>query len=381
VDEIVEHYPDACRGCGREFVEHERRGGRYGRHQVAELPAISVILVEHRTRRLRCPECNARTTARLPAGVAGSAFGPRLRAAIVTLTARNRVSRRGITELAQDLFGIALATGTVDAICQRAGDALEHPYQQLHEWVLGQDALHVDETGWRTAGDSRALWTATAQDAAFLQIAEHCNREQFNELVGPFAGILVSDRWVGYEHLDPERRQVCWSHLQRDFRRHAEGLAEQKLFGEQGLELTRHVFAAWRAYRDEHHDRQRLQTEIAPIRSQLRALIEHAGGRKTRHNRYHRRFANNLLKVWPALWTFTEHAGVEPTNNPAERALRGPVIHRKLSHGTRSHDGERFAERALSIAATCRQQQRSLFEFLTQLLTAHPRGDPLPVLI
>ena len=28
----------------------------------------------------------------------------------------------------------------------------------------------------------------------------------------------------------------------------AEGLAEQKSFGEQGLELTRGVIAAWRAY-------------------------------------------------------------------------------------------------------------------------------------
>ncbi len=36
--------------------------------------------------------------------------------------------------------------------------------------------------------------------------------------------------------------------------------------------------------------------------------------------------------------TFTTHAGVQPTNNPAERALRSPVIHRKLSHGTRADD-------------------------------------------
>ncbi len=75
-------------------------------------------------------------------------------------------------------------------------------------------------------------------DAAFFQIAEHCNREQFDALIGPFPGIVVSDRWNGYSHRDPTHRQVCWSHLQRDFRRHADGLAEQKTFGESGLELT-----------------------------------------------------------------------------------------------------------------------------------------------
>lgn len=78
--------------------------------------------------------------------------------------------------------------------------------------------------------------------ASIFEIAEHCNREQFDELIGDYAGIVVSDRWPGYQHLDPNRRQVCWSHLQRDFRRHSEGLAEQKTFGEQGLKLTGRVF-------------------------------------------------------------------------------------------------------------------------------------------
>lgn len=77
--------------------------------------------------------------------------------------------------------------------------------------------------------------------------------------------------------------------------------------------------------------------------------------------------------------TFTLINGVEPTN-PAERALRGPVIHRKLSLGTQSQRGERFAERALSAATTCRLQSRSLFTYLSDLITAHNRGDPFTAL-
>jgi transposase len=380
IDEIVCHYPGVCRGCGHEFTDDERRpGGRFGRHQIAELPPISVMVVEHRTHRLRCSCCGLAATAQLPDGIGCSAFGPRLRAAIVTLTARNRISRRGIAELALELFGARLSTGSVDAICQQASTALCDPHAALRAWVLAQDALHVDETGWRTAGDSRALWTMSTPNGSIFEIAEHCDREQFDQLIGSYPGIIVSDRWPGYEHLDPHRRQVCWSHVQRDFRRHSEGLSEQKTFGERGLELTGAVFAAWRGYQHEHHERSHLQADIEPIQSQLRALLEDAG-RKSKRTRLHRRFANNLLKVWPALWTFTTLPGVEPTNNPAERALRAPVIHRKLSHGTRSDDGERFAERALTAATTCRQQGRSLFDFLTELLTAHARGDPLPTL-
>jgi len=381
VDEIVDHYPDACGGCGRQFDDQQRRAsGRFGRHQVCELPPISVIVSEHRTHQLRCRHCRARTSARLPELIGVSPFGPRFHAAVVTLTARHRISRRGICELVCDLFGATISTGAVDAICQRASDALAGPHCQLQDWVLDQAAVHVDETGWRTRGEARALWTATTPQATFLQIAERCDREQFNALIGTeYRGTVVSDRWNGFSHLDPDRRQVCWSHLQRDFRRHADGLGEQKTFGEQGVALTKQVFAAWRAYQHEHHDRQRLQTEIAPIQIELRALLQAASPKKAR-NRWHRQFANNLLKIWPALWTFTILNGIQPTNNPAERALRGPVIHRKLSLGTQSPDGERFAEGALSTAATCRLQKRSLFTYLSDLITAHTRGDPFPAL-
>jgi len=380
IDEIVDHYPDACGGCGREFPCQERQPKRrFGRHQVCELPPISVIWTEHRTHQLRCRGCRARTSARLPKEIGACAFGPRLQAAVVTLTARHRVSRRGISELARDLFGVTLSTGSADAICQRASEALAGPHLQLQDWILDQGSVHVDETGWRTSGEGRALWTATTQGAAFFQIAAHCNRAQFNALIGPYPGIVVSDRWNGYSHLDPHQRQVCWSHLQRDFRRHADGLGEQKTFGEAGVPLANQVFTAWRAYQHEHHDRQRLQAEIAPLQTDLRKLLEDASP-KSRRTRWHRQFANNLLKVWPALWTFTTIDGVEPTNNPAERALRGPVIHRKLSLGTQSDNGERFAERALSAAVTCRMQHRSFYTYLSELLATHTRGDPFPAL-
>lgn len=80
VDEIVERYPDACRGCGHEFTGDERRPGvRFGRHQVAELPPISVVVVEHRTHRLRCPSVAPRRPPVCPMGSAHRRSGPTCR--------------------------------------------------------------------------------------------------------------------------------------------------------------------------------------------------------------------------------------------------------------------------------------------------------------
>jgi hypothetical protein len=68
---------------------------------------------------------------------------------------------------------------------------------------------------------------------------------------------------------------------------------------------------------------------------------------------------------------------VEPTNNHAERSLRGAVIYRKLSLGSQSEGGERKIERLLSASVTCRLQHRSLFAYLSEIIAAHARGDPL----
>jgi transposase len=379
IDEFADHFPLACGGCAREFREEERvPGARFGRHQVVELPLITVLVTEHRTHRLRCPDCQARTAGALPEQVAGSAFGPGLQAAVVTLTARNRVSRRDMSELVCDLFGIGLSIGSVEAICQRASRALELPHEALGAHVLAQPAINADETGWRTAGEQRTLWTATTERAAIFKVAEDRHRERLTALIGEYAGIVCSDRWWAYDHLDPECRQACWAHLRRDFKFHAEGLAEQKQFGEQRLALTERMFAAWHSL-ENHQDRARLAAEMKPIQAELHALLDHAA-RKSQRTRLHARFARNLLKLWPALWTFLTTNGVEPTNNAAERSLRGPVISRRLSQGTRTQNGERFVERALSASVTCRLQHRSLHTYMRELLTAHTRGDPLPTL-
>ena len=379
VDQIVNHYPDGCGGCGREFSEDEREpASRFGRHQVAELPPIAVIVFEHRTHHLRCPGCGKRTAAKLPTGVGDSPFGSDLQAAVVTMTARNRVSRRDMSELAWELFGLGLSIGAVDAICQRASVALAGPHELLVEKVLGAPAVNVDETGWFTAHEGRTMWTATTPQGAIFRIAEDRHRDRLQELLKDFNGIVASDRWLAYDHIDPESRQACWEHLKRDFFKHSEGLAEQKQFGTACLELTKRLFKTWRAF-EEHQDRNRLIQEMKPIQDELRALLDRAG-RNSKRTRFHRVFANNLLKIWPALWTFVTANGVQPTNNAAERALRGPVIYRKLSHGTQSDDGERFIERALSVSVTCRLQARSMFTYMRELLGAHTRGDPLPTL-
>ena len=379
VDELIDHWPERC-ACGHRFREAECCPvGKPAGHQVAELPAIAVILTEHRLQRLRCPDCGATMRAELPAEVPLGAFGPRLQAAVATLAVRNRVSRRDTTELLCELFGARISTGSVEAILQRAATALDEPYEDLLCHIRTAAAIHIDETGWRTAGKRRTLWSALSGQEALFRIAPDRHQREAQALLGEeFSGIACSDRWWAYDDLDAERRQLCWAHLMRDFTAHSEGLAAQKEFGEACLKIAGELFAAW----DECHwdaERVRLSERIAPLKAELWTLLAQAA-RKSARNRRHRTFAKNLRKRWPALWTFTTVPGVEPTNNHAERGLRGAVIYRKLSLGSQTDRGERTIERLLSASITCRLQQRLLFAYLADVLSAKARGNPIPLL-
>jgi transposase len=379
VSEVVDHWPQRC-SCGHVFSEEEREpSGAPARHQVAELPPLAVEISEHRLQRLCCPHCGRRVSAELPAGVARGCFGPKLEAAIASLTVRNRLSRRQLVELMEELFGCPIAVGTIDAILSRTAETLEPVYKELLERTRAAGALNIDETGWYLSGEARTLWGAFSKRTAVLRIAPDRGKQHLHGLIGDeFAGVVGSDRFTAYNSLEPERRQVCWSHLRRDFTFHADlGSGPQEAFGLDGLEVTWNVFHAWKQFQQDG-DRDALQRRVEDIKAQMRPLLEWgATGKRQRHVRA---LAKNLLKLWPALWTFADVPDVEPTNNAAERGLRAAVIYRTLSLGSRSQGGERTIERLLSVDQTCRHQRRSLYAYLSDALMARTRGDPAPSL-
>jgi transposase len=95
--------------------------------------------------------------------------------------------------------------------------------------------------------------------------------------------------------------------------------------------------------------------------------------------------SRELLSHWEALWTFSRVEGVEPTGYPlGERGRAGVAASGAValgSFGSRSAEGCRFAERMLSVRATCAQQQRELFAFVTAAVAAAWAGAAAPSLI
>ena len=70
-----------------------------------------------------------------------------------------------------------------------------------------------------------------------------------------------------------------------------------------------------------------------------------------------------------------------PTNNLAEQAIRFVVIDRHITQGTRGEKGRRWCERIWTVIATCSQQGRSVFDYLSAAVAAYFGGGTAPALL
>jgi transposase len=286
---------------------------------------------------------------------------------------------RETTEALADLFGVPLAPGSVPALCREVNATLEEPYEQVVAQVEGADHANGDETGWKQAGARRWLWVAVTARGTLFLVAKNRSAAVLVTLVGEaFDGVVRSDRYQAYLSIPIERRQVCWAHLKRNLAGFAERSGEVGDWGQGVLGLVEKVFAAWYRFKDGGGDRAALQGEIAPLRVQMPGLWERG---TTLPSWIAQALCNDVRKLEPALWTFASVAGVEPTNNAAERALRPALLWRKGCFGADSADGNHFVAKILTASATCRQQKKHLLTYLPASVSAYRDGTPAPSLL
>jgi transposase len=373
-DETVEHRPARCRKCGRELGGEERTVGRALRHQVIELPDTVVVTTEHQLLKVCCPGCRTHTRAELPVGVETGAFGPRLRATVVMLAVM-LMSRRATLTLLSDMFGVRISLGSIDNILKQASDALAAPWEAVKRAVQAADVANADETSWARAGQRLWLWAALSATAACYRIDSTRARSAARELLGDFDGLLVSDRYGVYDFIDPERRQVCLSHLARNFQAFAERPGAP---GRHGQTIKSLIDEAIRADTQARRDGHALAWHEGPLHDIHDRLMDAVEAGERSHTPDLARLCAKILDIWPTLWNFTDHDTAEATNNRAERALRHAVLWRKTSNGTQTDAGERFVERILSIRETCRLNQQPLHPYLVDVHTARLTGQPIP---
>lgn len=381
--EVIEHKPQRCKHCGSELDGADPAPYR---HQIVELPEPAVVVVEHQLHARRCERCGKQTRAQLPEGINSSGYGERLQSVVAVLSGEYHLSHSKVAKLLKALWGVKVSQGSISRIRQRVSEKLESVVEEARAYVQQSEQANIDETRWwQQDGDgqnpersSAWLWVALSRQVAVYRISLSRAGENARALLGEsYRGVVNSDRFAGYNWLDPKQRQVCWAHLKRDFTRMAERSGVSGEIGRALLWQTKRLFRWWHQVRDGTLSSELFESAMTRLRHRFHALLAEGASfclSKTERTPLAKtaRTCQQLLKLESALWQFAQCSGVEPTNNAAERALRGAVIWRGLSFGSQSRTGCDFVERLLSVTTSLRLQGRAVLPFIARVLRSQP---------
>jgi transposase len=376
VNEFVDLFPPECENCWQSLPEVLDPNAK--RYQQIELPPIEPYITEVRRHSVVCPGCRHKTCAAYDANkIPASPFGPRLMSVIALLTGVYHLSRRQTVTLLSDLLGTALSLGAASAVEARVSEAVKPAVDEAWKQVQNAEIKHTDGTSWAQAGVAMSLWTIATVMATVFKIVSNGSALKLKPLFGALTGILVSDRATALMFWSMDRRQICWAHLLRKFVFFSEKNGAAGDIGRQLLDYTGIMFEYWQDYRGGRLSRSLFRAWMDPVRTQAEALLMKAAAADIDEVSGS---CADILKHRDALWTFVDEAGVEPTNNHAERELRAFVLWRRRSFGTQSERGNLFAERLMTIAHTARKQKQNVLEFLTDCCRAQRDESDVPSL-
>jgi transposase len=377
-DEVVEHVPARCGGCGQDLdgavvVGLEAR-------QVFDLPALRLGVVEHRVQRRRCG-CGSVTAAAFPAQArAAACYGPGVRALVCYLLVHQHLPFDRAAQLCSEVLGASVATGTLASVMAEAAGKLEGFVEVMREQLASGPVAHFDETGARIAG--RLHWVHSASTGLLTLFTVHAKRGKVAMdaagVLSGFAGVAVHDGWSPYWRYQGITHALCGAHLLREL----EGLA-----GEPGqgwaagmAELLVDVKLAG--------DRARaagLGQVDDDVRTRLRARYQRLvadgqaanppPGRGRRRGRARRSPAGRLLARLDArrdeVLRSLDDTRVPFDNNQAERDLRMVKLQQKISGCWRTLAGAAAFLTVRSYLATAHKQGMNPLAVLRQLFEGH----------
>ena len=335
---------DTCPGCGG-VLEHEGESIAY----VTDLPPVPRPQVTaYRVQVCRRRSCGKAVRGRHPDiapdqdqyGASAHRVGKRLMAAAHVLHYGVGVPVRKVPAVLRALTGVRVSQGAIsqDAL-RRAAGAVGDAYRKLRTSVRASLFVHTDDTGWRVGGERAFLMAFETEEAAVYQVrARHRNEEVREVVPSDYGGVMVTDRGRSYDAqaLSEVRQQKCLAHVLRSVSEVVQTKTGRgRSFGKSLSALLRDAMELWRAYhRGEAED---FEVQAERLKQQLSYHLRD----RPMADADNWRLQNEL--GWHddrgSLLRFLDDPSIEPTNDRAERALRGAVIARKVSHCSKNVEG------------------------------------------
>ena len=262
----------------------------------------------------------------------------------------------------QQQFNLPMTPATVLDITSRVSQTLRPNYYALIAEIRNSPIVNVDETSIKIDGKNWWLWTFVTPTVTLYVIEPSRGKKVLEQVLGAdFSGFVGCDGLRSYSTFS-DRLQRCWAHLLREAKWLLERYSEVVglYVGLKGLFLD-------------------LKAGVAldpPLEVRRRLVL--LGRRRLRYW-LGKSYVDDDVKAFVAkvrngfdFWfTFVLVEGLEATNNVAERALKEPIVQRKIMGTLRNRKGAQIYETMMSLLATWEKQGLDLHDQMAEsLITA-----------
>ncbi len=341
--------------------------------QVFDMPEPRVEVTEHRARLYTCAGCGRMTKAAFPADVINHVqYGPRIRAAAVYLSAQQLIPEDRVADIMTDLFGAKLlCPASIVAWSAKKACDLKVFEADISALVAQATVRNLDETGFRIAGLTQWLHTASTPDLTYYRVSQK-RGAMMSGLVG---GVIVHDHFRPYYLIPDVSHALCNAHLLRELKALID--IEKELWARnmshlltsankavqqaiaQGAKalaepILRHLVTAYDT----------LVAEGIALHEQLPPL-QRPSGRGKQAKRPGHNLALRLRNFKTEALRFLHNFEVPFTNNLAEQDIRMMKVKMKISGSFRTMDGAQTFATLRSVISTARKQGWNLLQTLT----------------
>ncbi|MCC6978112.1 MAG: IS66 family transposase [Candidatus Melainabacteria bacterium] len=274
-----------------------------------------------------------------------------------------------------------IPSGTIAAGFKRIHKLIKVLVQEIRRYSRDEKHhWHLDDTGWKVfvrqdekEGFGWYLWVFLSKDVCVYILNPSRAREVPKSHLEQSVGVVTSDRLQANKKLgDNIKHSFCWVHERRDLRDLARAYPLIADLCNFFLELIGNLF---------HFNAERLlnepgtkEFEVAQkkLKDTLDSILENCQKELAKPDTHAqlRRVLTGIVKDWDGFYMFFDLPAVPPDNNPAERALRGPVVGRKNYYGCGSEWSAEFTADMFTLCQTLKLNNIEPQKFLTEYLQA-----------